>query len=70
MIKMGVCQQYIVEGRRIKTEGTRILLCKFILTLVKAAIDEDMAACGFDQVTRTCDTSIGAMKRQLQENPP
>lgn len=63
MIKMGMCQQYIIECRPIKTEGTRILLCKFTPALVKAAIDEDTEAGGFNQVTRTCDTSIGAMKR-------
>ncbi len=34
MIKMGMCQQDIIDCRRIKTEGTRILLCKFMLALV------------------------------------
>lgn len=55
----------VVDGRRIKPEGLGVSLVEFAAALIKTTIDQDTTTRAFDQMTRTRDTAIGAMKRQF-----
>ena len=62
MVQVGVGQQQVVDGSRIKAEVVGIVLFQFTATLVEAAVNEDALAGTFQQVTGTGDTLCRTMK--------
>ena len=62
---MGIREEQVVNGRRVKTEVIGIVLFDFAATLVEPAIDKDALAATFKQVTGTGYTLGRTMKRNL-----
>jgi len=51
MIKMGMCQQHIVDAGSIEPKWMRIFLVQLTATLIQPAVDQDPLSGALDHVT-------------------
>ena len=62
MVKMRVGQQHKIDGLGRKSERRGVVLVEFAAALKQAAIDQHAPAGAFDQVARSGDVAIRAVK--------
>jgi hypothetical protein len=55
-------QQYVVDGRGVKTERIGVLLLQLATALIQPAVDQDSFPGTFNQMTGAGDTAIGSME--------